>query len=354
MDAKPGMSAALRIRKESHLDLVLSGAGIVPATRNGFDAVRFEHCALPERDLADIDISLDWLGKPLAAPLLISSMTGGALRAERINHHLAEAAEALRIPFAVGSQRVSLEGESDSGLTQRLRNLAPSVPLLSNIGAAQLIGSNGLYAAQRAVEVIQADALIVHLNPLQEALQPEGDTNWHGILLALEQLVKVLDVPMIVKEVGAGLSASVARRLADAGVAALDVAGSGGTSWAAIEAARGATERQRAIAQPFADWGIPTPDAIRAVRASLPDIFVIGSGGIRNGVDAAKAIRLGANLVGQAAAVLGAALDSTDAVIEAYSITIEQLRIACFCTGAANLDGLRRLPLLPVQGGSAS
>ena len=347
MDAKPELSAALRIRKESHLDLVLAGAGIVPATRNGFDALRFEHCALPELNLADIDLSTEWLGKPLAAPLLISSMTGGALRAERINHHLAEAAEVLRIPFGVGSQRVSLEGESASGLTHRLRDLMPSVPLLSNIGAAQLIDAKGIDVARRAVDTIRADALIVHLNPLQEALQPEGDTNWRGILPAIERLVHELGVPVVVKEVGAGLSPLVARRLADAGVLAVDVAGSGGTSWAAIEAARGATERQRAIAEPFADWGISTPSAISAVRASLPNIFVIGSGGVRNGVDAAKAICLGADLVGQAAGILGAALDSTEAVIEAYGVTIEQLRICCFCTGAANLAALRQVPLLP-------
>ena len=346
MDAKPGLSAALQTRKDSHLDLVLSGAGIVPGKPSGFDALRLEHCALPELKLADIDLSSEWLGKALGAPLLISSMTGGALRAERINHHLAEAAEALRIPFAVGSQRVSLEGESDSGLTQRLRELAPSVPLLSNIGAAQLLGPQGIDNAQRAVARLQADALIIHLNPLQEALQPEGDTDWQGILPVLEQLVRTLDVPLVVKEVGAGLSASVSRRLADVGVAALDVAGSGGTSWAAIEAARGATETQRAVAAPFADWGIPTPQAIAAVRSALPHIFVIGSGGIRNGVDAAKAIRLGANLVGQAAGVLGPALESTQAVIEAYSITIEQLRVACFCTGANNLAALRQVPLL--------
>jgi isopentenyl-diphosphate delta-isomerase len=228
------------------------------------------------------------------------------------------------------------------------------VPLLSNIGAAQLLGPQGIDNAQRAVARLQADALIIHLNPLQEALQPEGDTDWQGILPVLEQLVRTLDVPLVVKEVGAGLSVSVSRRLTDVGVAALDVAGSGGTSWAAIEAARGATEKQRAIAAPFADWGIPTPQAIAAVRSALPHIFVIGSGGIRNGVDAAKAIRLGANLVGQAAAVLGSALDSTQAVIEAYSITIEQLRVACFCTGANNLAALRQVPLLSKDGVFAS
>jgi isopentenyl-diphosphate delta-isomerase len=173
-------------------------------------------------------------------------------------------------------------------------------------------------------------------------------------LPVLELLVRRLDVPVVVKEVGAGLSASVARRLADVGISALDVAGSGGTSWAAIEAARGASEEQRAIAAPFVDWGIPTPQAIAAVRSALPHIFVIGSGGIRNGVDAAKAIRLGANLVGQAAAVLEPALVSTEAVIEAYSITIEQLRIACFCTGAHDLAALRQASLLPENGVSVS
>jgi len=162
--------------------------------------------------------------------------------------------------------------------------------------------------------------------------------------------VSNLPVPVVVKEVGAGLSAPICIRLRDAGVQAVDVAGSGGTSWAAIEAARGATKRQQAIAAPFADWGIPTARALQSARAALPDIFVIGSGGIRNGVDAAKAIRLGADLVGQAAAILGQALDSTEAVVDAYEITIEQLRIACFCTGSRDLAALQRAPLTTSHG----
>lgn len=349
MDAKAAQPSGLTSRKDSHLDLVLAGAGVVSA-RTGFDAIRFVHCALPEIDLSEIDLSTQWLGYRLNAPLMISSMTGGAVRAERINHNLAVAAQALGIPFAVGSQRVALEGESDSGLSLRLRDLLPSVPLLSNIGAAQLVGAEGFDGARRVVEDIGADALIVHCNPLQEALQPGGDTQWRGVLAAIERLCAGSSVPVVVKEVGAGLSPQAVRQLSGAGVQAVDVAGAGGTSWAAIEGHRAETDRQRRIAQPFADWGIPTADAIVKARDAVPHIFLIGSGGIRNGVDAAKAIRLGADLVGQAAHVLESALLSEEAVIEAFEITIEQLRVACFCTGSRDLSGLRSAPLQEISG----
>ncbi|HEV7415273.1 MAG TPA: type 2 isopentenyl-diphosphate Delta-isomerase [Tianweitania sediminis] len=349
MDAKAAPPSGLLSRKDSHLDLVLAGAGVVSA-RTGFDDIRFVHCALPEIALADIDLSTRWLGYDLSAPLMISSMTGGAVRAEQINHNLAVAAQALGIPFAVGSQRVALEGGSNSGLSQRLRDFLPSVPLLSNIGAAQLLGPQGFDQARRVVEAIGADALIVHLNPLQEALQPGGDTNWRGVLDAISRLSAGLQVPVVAKEVGAGLSPQVVRRLVEAGVQAVDVAGAGGTSWAAIEGHRGQTDRHRRVAQPFADWGIPTAEAVAQARAAAPHIFLIGSGGIRTGLDAAKAIRLGADLIGQAAYVLETALISPEAVIEAFEITVEQLRVACFCTGSQDLASLRRAPMQSTRG----
>jgi isopentenyl-diphosphate Delta-isomerase len=346
MDAKAGLPLGLSARKDSHLDLVLAGAGVVPAIATGFDRVRFSHCALPEIDLAAIDLSTEWLGCRLGAPLLISSMTGGALRAEHINRNLAEAARHLRIPFAVGSQRVALSGESRSGLTRQLRDsLGSDVPLLSNIGAAQLLEADGLRSAQQVVEDIGADALIVHCNPLQEALQPEGDTSWRGVRDAIAHLVRTLAVPVVVKEVGAGLSGPVVRQLVEIGVQAVDVAGAGGTSWAAIEAGRAQDRFQAAVAAPFADWGIPTARALIDARTVAPDVFLVASGGIRNGLDAAKAIRLGADLVGQAAGILPAATQSPEAVVEAFSVTIEQLRIACFCTGSHDLAALKQAPL---------
>ena len=336
-------------RKNDHLDIVLDAKRALASTDSGFAGVRFQHCALPELSLDDIDLSTTFLGRKLALPLLISSMTGGAARAVDINRHLAEAAQHMGIALAIGSQRVALETGSDQGLTRELRGYAPGVPLLANLGAAQLTESNGLQMARRAVDMIEADALIVHLNPLQEAVQADGDRNWQGVLRSIEGAASQMPVPLVVKEVGAGISADVARRLVEAGVAVIDVAGAGGTSWAAVEAERAKNATDRAVALAFADWGIPTMTALTDVRAALPHTPVIASGGIRSGVDVAKAIRLGADLAGQAAAVLHCATQSAEAVIEHFDIIGKQLRVACFCTGSSNLEALRRAPLLSVQ-----
>lgn len=340
-------------RKNDHLDIVLDAHRAPAHTDPGFSAIRFEHCALPELDMASIDLSTRFLGRELKLPLLISSMTGGAARAAGINRHLAEAAQHLGIALGVGSQRIALESGADHGLTGELRRYAPDIPLLANLGAAQLAERSGLDAARRAVDMIEADALIVHLNPLQEAVQRGGDRDWCGVLVAIERAAANLPVPLVIKEVGAGISASVARLLADAGVTVIDIAGSGGTSWAAVEAERADNTADRAVAMAFSDWGIPTVCALTSVREALPQTTLIASGGVKTGVDAAKAIRLGANLVGQAAAVLHGATQSTEAVIEHFEIIGKQLRVACFCTGSANLDALRQAPLLS-SGGAPS
>jgi isopentenyl-diphosphate delta-isomerase len=336
-------------RKDDHLDIVLAPDPAQLRQDPGFSAIRFEHCALPELALDEIDLSSSLLGIALRAPLLISSMTGGAERARFINQHLAEAAQALGIAMGVGSQRVSLRTGHDQGLTGELRRLAPDIPLLANLGAAQLSEADGLDLARRAVDSLQADALIIHLNPLQEAVQPEGDRDWRGVLARIAALTGELPVPVIVKEVGAGISPTVARALVEAGVRMIDVAGAGGTSWAAVEARRAQTDADRAVAMAFADWGIPTAQCLLAVRRALPNVPLIASGGIRDGIDAAKAIRLGADLVGQAAGVLMAATQSSDAVVEHFDILLRQLRIACFCTGSRNLLELRRARLLGNQ-----
>ena len=331
-------------RKNQHLDIVLGGRGR-GAARSGLDNVAFVHVALPELHMDEIDLSLPFLGRRIAAPLLVSSMTGGPSRAVAINRHLAEACEALGLPLAVGSQRVAIEAGETGGLGAELRRLAPSVPLLANFGAAQLNTGFGPEEARRAVEMIEADALIIHLNPLQEAVQPEGDRDWRGLLGRIEALARALPVPLVAKEVGAGLSGAVARRLWETGVRILDVAGAGGTSWAAVEAERAQNARQAAVARAFADWGIPTAQAIAEVRASCPEAVVIGSGGIRDGLDAARAIRLGADLVGQASGLLEAATQSAEAVAEQFGTVIAQLRVACFCTGSRDLAALRVAPL---------
>ncbi|MGF6312106.1 isopentenyl-diphosphate delta-isomerase [Bradyrhizobium sp. i1.8.4] len=268
---------------------------------------------MPELDLTQIDLRASLLGKTMRAPLLISSMTGGMPRAEAINRHLSEAAQALGIALCVGSQRVSLQSRNAQGLTRALRCLAPDIPLLANIGAAQLREADGLDLARRAVDALEADGLIVHLNPLQEAVQPEGDRDWRGVL------------------------GQIARAARSVGVAVIDVADAGGTSWAAVEGERARDAADRAVAIAFADWGIPTPASVQAVRRALPTVKLIASGGIRDGVNVAKAIRLGADIAGQAAGVLRAATVPTEAVVAHFEIVIRQLAVACFCTGSADL-----------------
>ncbi|MFN3670097.1 MAG: type 2 isopentenyl-diphosphate Delta-isomerase [Brevundimonas sp.] len=331
-------------RKDQHLDVILSGRG-AHALDGGFGAVRFVHQALPDLDHGKIDLGADFLGRRLKAPLLISAMTGGPARAEAINARLAEAAQHLGIALAVGSQRGALETGEAPGLDMALRLKAPDTPILANIGAAQLTQGFGVDEARRVLDMIAADALVVHLNPLQEACQPEGDRDWWGVGAALEALIRALDAPVVVKETGAGISPGTARRLFDMGVAAVDVAGAGGSNWATVEGERAEGAADKAHAAAFADWGIPTAQAIAGVRAACPKAVIIGSGGIRDGVEAAKAIRLGADMVGQAAGVLAAATVSTEAVVEHFRILIRQMRTVCFCTGSANLTALRRAPL---------
>lgn len=331
-------------RKDQHLDVILSGAAR-HRLATGFDAVRFVHEALPDLDHGKIDLGADFLGRRLKAPLLIGSMTGGPARAEAINARLAEAAQHLGIALAVGSQRAALETGGAPGLDMTLRLRAPDTPILANIGAAQLTRGFGVEQAKAVLDMIAADALIVHLNPLQEACQPEGDRDWWGVGAALEALVKALDAPILVKETGAGLSGATVRRLFEMGVAGVETAGAGGSNWATVEGERATDPADKAHAAAFGDWGLPTARAIVEARMAAPQGLIIGSGGVKTGVDAAKAIRLGADIVGQAAGVLQAATESTEAVVAHFQTVIRQLRTVCFCTGSPNLAALRRAPL---------
>ena len=335
-------------RKDQHLDVVLSGGGR-HALASGFDDWRFVHEALPDLDHAKIDLGADFLGRRLQAPLLISAMTGGPARAEAINARLAEAAQHLGIALAVGSQRAAIEGGATGGLDRSLRDRAPDTPILANIGAAQLTRGFGVEQARRALDMIGADALVVHLNPLQEACQPEGDRDWWGVGAALQALIRDLDAPVIVKETGAGISAVTAQRLIAMGAAGVDVAGAGGANWGLIEGERAADPADKAHAAAFAAWGIPTARAIAEARNALPEALIIGSGGVRDGVDVAKAVRLGADVVGMASGVIQAATESTEAVVAHFQTVIRQLRTVCFCTNAANVAALKRVPLLSVK-----
>lgn len=334
----------LTSRKEQHLDVVLAGqAG--PTITTGLETVLFEHVALPEVSWHDVDLSTEFLGHRIDAPVMIGSMTGGPSRAGAINRALAQVCQQLRLPLAVGSQRVMIEGGSAAGLDGSLRELAPDIPILANFGAAQLNRGFGRDQALRAVEAIGANALILHLNPLQEAVQSEGDRDWRGLAAKIGALARDLPFPVVVKEVGAGLSAPVIARLADEGITHFDVAGAGGTDWALVEAARAPDPVSAQVAACFAGWGIPTSQAIRAAREAAPGATVIGSGGIVTGLDAARAIRLGADVVSLAGAVLASAIEGPGALEQQLEIVLKQLRTACFCTGSANLADLRRARL---------
>jgi isopentenyl-diphosphate delta-isomerase len=268
-------------------------------------------------------------------------MTGGTDQAARINQALAEAAEAGGVALGLGSQRAALEDRRWEASFQ-VRRLAPSIPLLANLGAVQLNFGYGLDECRRAVEMVDADALVLHLNPLQEALEPDGDSNFEGLLDKIGAVCRGLGVPVIVKEVGWGISAPTARRLVDAGVAVIDIAGAGGTSWSQVAMHRARTPQQAELAAAFSDWGIPTPMAVQAVRRQLPQVPLIASGGLRSGVDVAKSIALGADLGALAGPFLKAAAESMAAVQALIALTIEQLRVAMFATGSRDLAALRQ------------
>lgn len=333
-------------RKLDHLRIVLGEDVSAKGVTSGWARYRFKHRAIPELDLHEIDTGITLFGKQLRAPLLISSMTGGASEAERINLVLAEAAEMAGVALGVGSQRAALVNQ-DLARTYQVRKVAPTAVLLANLGAVQLNYGFGVAECRRAVEMIEADALILHFNALQEAVQPEGNTNFKGLLAKIEAVCRELEVPVIAKEVGNGIGAEDARRLVEAGVAAIDVAGAGGTSWSEVERFRHTQQRGQGIAATFAGWGIPTTEALQEVRAALPKITLIGSGGVRTGLDVAKAIALGADIVGSAAPHLFRTTEDrgVDAVVEGLSTLLEELRITMFCVGAGDIAALRRIPL---------
>lgn len=332
-------------RKADHIRISLEEDVSFATLTTGLEQYHFVHCALPEIRLEDVDIRVNLLGKSLEAPLLISSMTGGTPLSRDINRRLAEAAQALGIGMGLGSLRAALEDPSLLS-TYQVRDVAPNILLLANLGAVQLNYGYTVDHCRRAVEWVEADGLILHLNPLQEALQPEGQTDFSDLLRKIEAVCRGLEVPVVVKEVGWGLSARVARQLADAGVAALDVAGAGGTSWSQVEMYRSQDPVHQAVAAAFRDWGIPTAEAIREVHQAVPHLPIIASGGIRDGIQVAKAIALGATACGVARPLLSAAAESTDAVLQALTVIITQLRIAMFAVGAVDLRALSQAPLV--------
>jgi isopentenyl-diphosphate delta-isomerase len=329
----------IRTRKADHIALALEPKHQA-RQGSGFDRLCFEPIPLPQMALKDIELHSNFLDQTVSAPFLIGAMTGGCENGELINQHLAEAAQACQIPMALGSQRAALE----QGLQQNIRSWAPSAILLSNLGATQL-QQHGIDLALRAVESVQANALIIHLNPLQELIQPNGDRDWNLVLEGIQDCTSRLEVPVIVKEVGAGIGPSSAKKLMDVGVKWIEVAGRGGTSWASIELDRNSSEREREIAAPFINWGMDTVDLLPAVHNTCPALGLIGSGGVRHGLDIARCIRLGATMTALAQPFLAPALNSTEAVIDKISILQEQLRWAMFLTSSRTLADLRHAAL---------
>jgi isopentenyl-diphosphate delta-isomerase len=334
-------------RKKEHLELCLDAPSVAGAGGAGFDRYTFVHNALPETDIDEIDLGARFLGKRLAAPILISSMTGGFDVARKVNRNLAAAAETLGLAMGVGSQRVALEAPSAAD-SFKVRDVAPNILLLANLGAVQLNYGYGIEHCRRAVAMIGADGLILHLNVLQEAAQPEGNRNFKGLARRIAAICRDLEVPVVAKEVGFGISADVALRLQKAGVKAIDVAGRGGTSFYSVEAKR-AAEKGKAVDLTFAEWGIPTEESLVQTRRAAPSIEIVASGGIRNGLDVAKAIALGANVAAIGQPLLVPALESADKVVEFLSRLIHEVKVAMLCVGAADLAALAKAPLIKKQ-----
>lgn len=331
-------------RKADHIRINLDEDVSFKKVTTGLEKYFFMHQALPELDLDRIDTTTSIFGKQLNTPLLISSMTGGTVEAQNINLALARAAQEVGMAMGLGSQRAAIDDPALAD-TFRVRHVAPDIPLFANLGAVQLNYGYGLDECQRAVDMIEADALILHFNAIQEAVQPEGDGNFANLLNKVAKICRQLPVPVIAKEVGWGFSREAARQLSEVGVAAIDVAGSGGTSWSQVEMYRATTSRAARVAGAFIDWGIPTAVSIRYCRqeTALP---IIASGGIQNGIDVAKCIALGARLVGFAGDFLRAADKGGVAMVVELAQTItDELRVTMFGSGVPDITTLSKTPL---------
>ncbi|MDH4069011.1 MAG: type 2 isopentenyl-diphosphate Delta-isomerase [Ignavibacteria bacterium] len=336
-------------RKKQHVELAVSRDVRFQNKLTGLERIEFVHNALPEIDLSEVDLSTTFLGRTIRLPLMISCMTGGYSDALRINRGFASVCEELQIPLGVGSQRQALENSRYLRSFTAVRACAPTIPVIGNIGAAEVVRL-GSADAERLVEMTEADALAVHLNPLQEFLQPEGNPNFRGVLAGVERLVRTLPVPVIVKEIGAGISGDVARRLIECGVRYIDVAGAGGTSWAGIELLR---RPQKDRSSAFWDWGIPLVTSLREVAAhrtgSIP-LTIVASGGISNGIEAAKCLALGADIAASARVFLLAlrkgGVRSLKRLIGQWE---EEMRGVMFLTGSTTISDLKKAPLTSIS-----
>ncbi|WP_077302777.1 type 2 isopentenyl-diphosphate Delta-isomerase [Virgibacillus pantothenticus] len=345
------MEEGINLRKTEHIQLCLTEnvEGVNKST--GLEGISFIHNALPEINFADIQISTSFLNKPLQAPFLVSSMTGGSELAAKINQNLALAAEEKGWAVALGSTRALLESDAHQS-SFLIRKQAPTVPLIANLGAVQLNYGYGVEEAQRIVDMTEADSLVLHFNSLQEAVQDGGDLNFANLLPKVEEICRNLTVPVGAKEVGFGIDGFVAEKLYSAGVAYIDVAGAGGTSWSQVEKLRSQDPLRKAAAEAFNNWGLPTKDCIVSVRNKLPHTPLVASGGIKTGVDAAKAITIGADVIGFARQLLQAATESAESVITTMEQIELELKMAMFGIGAASLEELKKTRRVSIMGRS--
>jgi isopentenyl-diphosphate delta-isomerase len=343
---KPAHRSATSSRKQQHVALVVQKDVRFKSKTTGLEKYAFVHNALPEIAVAEVDPSTEFLGKRLRFPLMISSMTGGYPGAKKINRELASFCADMGLAMGVGSQRQALEDTLHHDSYAVVREVSSDIPVVGNLGAAEVAKLREADKIRRLVDLIRADALAVHLNPLQELVQPEGDPDFHGVLRGIELLLRTLPVPVIVKEIGAGISRDVAVRLLDVGVRYIDVAGAGGTSWAGVEALR---SPDREFAERFWDWGIPTATAIRRVAQLKQNgrrFTLIGSGGIQSGRDIAVAIALGADLTGSARPLLQAFVTrGPHGLRAAFTAWAKELRAIMFLTGARTIADLQAVPL---------
>ncbi|GLX69573.1 type 2 isopentenyl-diphosphate Delta-isomerase [Paenibacillus glycanilyticus] len=354
VEQETGASVSTSKRKSEHIRICLQENVAGEGIDTGLAQLRFRHNALPEIAFEDIKLDSEWLGRRMRTPLLVSSMTGGTSEAGAINRRLAEAAETRGWAIGLGSMRAAIEHE-ELASSFYIRDIAPTVPVIANLGAVQLNYGYGVEACRRAVDIAEADALVLHLNSMQEVFQPEGDTNFRDLLPKIEEVCRALPVPVGIKEVGWGIDADSAAALALAGAAFIDVAGAGGTSWSQVEKFRQNDPMRRLAAEAFAGWGIPTAASLAEVKARLPHMPVIASGGLQHGVDAAKSIALGADLAGFGRVLLPRAANedtriSVEMLVEQFERIEFELRAAMFGIGAATIAELQHTNrLIPVR-----
>ena len=335
-------------RKADHIKICLNGKAQARKSTAGFEDVHFIHRALPEVDKAKIDLSATVFGHKFSAPLIVGAMTGGTAEATRINAAVAEAVEALQLGMGVGSQRAAIENAKLAKTFAVARKQAPTAFLIDNIGGVQLVHGYGVKEVKKAVEIIDADAVAVHLNALHETAQPEGQTRFKGVLAKIGEVAGELDKPVIVKETGAGISAEDAKKLQEAGVKALDVGGTGGTSFAAVEYYRAKEQENRVrhfLGEVFWDWGIPTAVSLAEITQTVK-IPVIASGGVRSGMDMAKALALNACLASVSQPALEVAVKGAKATERLLSFLTEELRTVMFLVGAEKVRDLAKTPLV--------